>query len=394
MKLAVVSPYPPGWRGIGEYGRHVVEGLATLEGFEDIVVLADRAPGAPAEERRGAVRVRRVWEQGNAATVAALPLRLVQERPDVVWFNLGLGVFGGGLAAALGLSGPAQARALGLPSVATLHEVLEAVDLDAIQAPLGPLQRKAARLAVRLALHADAVCVTLDRYRTMLAEHYGRADAVLAPHGGLGARSTQPPPLSGPPHIVMLACHAPHKGLELLLNAFAALRQEGRSAELVIIGMDHPRFAGYLAGVQARWSGLPGVRWTGYLDEDTLAHELDAATVIAAPSLATTGASSVLARAAAHGRAVASADLPDLRDMAAEAHMAAEFFPAGSVDGLASALRRLLDDTELRRRSEEQNAAAGRRQDRAAMCSTYARLLRTHARHPAVATARSNRAAP
>ena len=166
MKLAVVSPYPPGWRGVGDYARHIVQGLAALGGNDEIVVLAERVPGAPAIEQDGRTEIRRIWTRHQLITPAVVLRELTRIQPDVVWYNVGLTVFGSGASAFFALSMPALTRAAGFRTVVTMHEVVDAVDVQAIGAPLGPVGRMAARLATRLLLMADTVCVTLDSYRT------------------------------------------------------------------------------------------------------------------------------------------------------------------------------------------------------------------------------------
>lgn len=179
----------------------------------------------------------------------------------------------------------------------------------------------------------------------------------------------------------MLANQAPHKGLDLLLDAYACLLPRYPSLALDVVGLDHPRFPGYLDGMRAQWGHLPGVCWRGYLNEEQLSAAFEAATVVAIPTQATTGASSVLARAAAHGRATVATDLPDLREMARDAGLAVRFFPANSREGLAQALDAVLGDAILRTRMEAQNRLAGQEQGLAQMSAAYYRLFRQLIEH-------------
>ena len=68
------------------------------------------------------------------------------------------------------------------------------------------------------------------------------------------------------------------------------------------------------------------------------------ATMVVLPYTATTGASSVLHRAAGFGRPVVASDLPDLRAVAEEENLLIEYAPPNDAAALATVLARLLSD--------------------------------------------------
>jgi glycosyltransferase involved in cell wall biosynthesis len=276
----------------------------------------------------------------------------------------------------LALMTPLLARRAGIPVVTTLHEVFETVHARDLGLPNGALTTWGARLATRLLLASHAVCVTLAPYAQLLRERY-RADNVLhLPLGTFTEAVNLPKPAAASTHgVLFFAHHAPHRGLEALIESFRSVQARFPSATLTIAGSDHARFPGYLAQVRASMNGQHGLRWLGPQPESALRDLFANASVVALPYLATTGSSSVLFRAVAYGRPVVASDLPDLRMAAAEAGLQVVFAPPGDVAAWARALSALLADPGRQRALAEHNLAAVRGQSLAATCARYEALL-------------------
>ena len=140
---------------------------------------------------------------------------------------------------------------------------------------------------------------------------------------------------------------------------------------LTVAGGDHPRFPGYSAAARAQWGERAGVRWLGPLDEAGVRAAFASAQVVVLPGTASTGASSVLHRAAGYGRPVVASDLPDLRAVAAEEDLRVNFTPPGDAGQLAAALRGLLADPVRQREQAEHNLCAVQRMSLAHTCRQY-----------------------
>ncbi len=183
MRICAISSFPPTRAGIADYGAHLAEHLARDPRVESVTVLADRGPGALTHEPAGRLDVRRVWRRDGAGTCRAL-LRAVQSvRPDVVWFNLGLTMFGTRLAAAAGgLVAPLCTSMMGYRTVVTLHELPALTNLPALGLRPGA-HRFGLSLVPRLVLRADLVVVTLDHYRRYLMERHGASNVRHIAHG-------------------------------------------------------------------------------------------------------------------------------------------------------------------------------------------------------------------
>ncbi len=349
MNLAVVTPYPPVATGIAQYGYYVAGALAQSSRFSQITLLTQPAGSRPAPAFPLPAGIRRVsaWRPEGIGTGLRLLAHIDRLRPDLVWFNLGATIFGRSpLANLSGFLAPALCRRSGIPVVVTLHELVAQADLCRLGAPGGRLAGLGARLITGLGAHADVVCVTLKRQAEWFARDRPNLPVAHIPHG-----TFQPPellPESSGQELLFFTHHAPFKGLEVLLEAYRLLTPSLPDLRLLVAGEDHARYPGYLQGIRAKYSHLPGVCWLGPIPEAGLRDLFARAKVVALPYLATTGSSSVLYRAAAWGRSVVCSDLPELRAAAAEAGLQVEFHDCGDATSLARALERLLRDRRLR----------------------------------------------
>ncbi len=391
MKLCVVSPYPPDLNGIGEYAWNVVHGLAATARFDSITVLTERSGGdapSPALSEHvnatphPAVRTRPLWKRDEPLAAARLARAIYAERADAIWLNLDFTMFGASRPANfLGLLAPLLARRGGRPLVVTLHQILEATPPRSIGAKNGAVTHLGLRTATLLLLRADAVCVTLRRYERTLRQHYGAENIHHIPLGAYGAPEFLPYPDDAlPDDILFFGFAAPFKGLGTLLDAYALLQRRRPHVSLTIAGADHKRFPGYQAGLQAslrarNGAGPTHVRWLGPQSEAQLRGVFARARVVVLPYTATTGASSVLHRAAALGRPVLASDLPDLRAAAEEEGLLAGYVPPNDPAALASALERLLADRPRQAQWAQHNLDMMRGMTLDQTCARYLELF-------------------
>jgi glycosyltransferase involved in cell wall biosynthesis len=376
MHLAVISAFPPKLTGLGQYGWHVTHGLAARAGFATITVLAEAFDGAADEA--GPVRVRRVWRRDDAGSLPALWRALWEARPDVLWFNTGMAMFGRSRRVNfMALMTPLLARRARIPVVTTLHEVFETVHARDLGMQNGAITTLGAQLATRMLLASNVVCVTLGQYARLLRARYNAHNVRHLPLGTYTAATLLPRPAHAPPRdVLFFSHHAPHRGLETLLAAFNTVRARCPGATLTIAGSDHARFPGYLGSVRATANRQSGLRWRGPQAEAALPALFADSTLVALPYLATTGSSSVMFRAAAHGRPLLVSDLPDLRVAAAEANLRVNFAPPGDAEAWGERLAALLADGALRRAQAEHNVHAVGGLTLAATCARYEALLK------------------
>lgn len=373
MRLAIVTPYPPSITGIGQYGYHVSRLLACSGAFSQVTVLTGYN-GISQVEVPHPIGIEHGWDPDRWHIVRAIPEALERIQPDLVWFNLGVSVFGREpLANLSGFLSILGVRRQGLPSVVTLHELPELADLRALRAPGGFLARYGARLLTDIATRGDVTCLTTRHYADWLTKRRAAASLVHIPLGAYG--TPDPLPECDSPELLLFTTLAPFKGVELLLQAFQRLKESFAGLRLTIAGAEHARFPGYIERVRKMHCHVDGVRWLGQVPESEIRGLFRRAQLVILPYLASTGSSSVLWQAARYGRSLVAADLDDLRSTVNEAGLDVAFFKRGDVQSLAQVVRMMLLFPECRRVQIRTNLAAARRRPPQDTCRAYLRAF-------------------
>jgi len=368
MHLVIVSPFPPTITGIGQYGYHVARAIVESNTFSRVSILAGADRGRRAIPEIGSAEMDYCWQPDQLDALPAIQSRVKRLNPDLVWFNLGASAFGRSpLSNVLGMSAPLWTRKLGIPTVVTLHEVVALADLRALNAPGGIFAPLGARLLTKIATQADVVCLTMGHYTNWLS-----ARGVDCVHIPIGAYR-QPKFLEegAEQEILFFTTLAPFKGLEILLDAFTALRAEFPNLKLSIAGTTHVRFPNYAEDLKRRFNGAQNVQWIGETPEEKVMDLFRNAQIVALPYTASTGSSSVLYQAATWGRAVVASDLIENKNLARENNLQIEFFQNGDSQSLQSALRNLLISPERRNSHARQNFNAIQKFGPAETCAHY-----------------------
>jgi len=291
-------------------------------------------------------------------------------KPDAVWFNLGVSVFGKSpLANLSGFFSPGGTRFLGLPSVLTLHELPELADLRVLKAPGGIFALYGARLLARLATHADVICLTLKRYVDWLSASQPGPQYLHIP-----ISPYYPPellPEQDKTELLFFSTLTPFKGLENLLDAFRILHTEYPEVQLTVAGTEHIRFPNYVQEIKTKYHNLAGVNWRGQVPEAELRTLFQHASIVVLPYQASTGSSSMLVQSASWGKAMVASDLNEIKAITRENGLHVTFFKRGQVPDLLNALRYHLNSPANRRAQAEHNFFAIRHQRPEAMCYAY-----------------------
>jgi glycosyltransferase involved in cell wall biosynthesis len=147
------------------------------------------------------------------------------------------------------------------------------------------------------------------------------------------------------PYVLYWGGISPHKNVETLLDAFAALRDGTR---LVVVGdLERETYLSSAAQVRHRIADLgigPRVLLPGFVSDESLAALLTDASAVALPSLAE-GFGLPAVEAAACGAPLVLSDLPAHRESVGDAAL---FFAPRDAEALAKALASVLESAELR----------------------------------------------
>lgn len=374
MNLAIVSPFPPDITGIGQYGFHLSRTLAQSGQFMEINVLAGSRTTPRKIDVSPTVRVIYQWQPDRLGVGQAILSFLRQAKPDLVWFNMGASVFGRSpLANLFGFLTLNCVHVYGLPTVVTLHELVELADLKTLHAPGGRLALLGGRLLTKLAARADVLCLTMRRYVNWFSTRQPGLPCVHIPIGAYQAPERLAEP--GTPELLFFSSMAPYKGLEVLLSAYQSLLGRYPGLRLTVAGAEHPRFPGYVDRLRRDYSSFSGVDWLGQVPEDRVRPLFARAQLVVLPYLASTGSSSVLFQSAMWGRALVASDLPETRAVVEESGLSVEFFENRDASSLAGAIRTLLDSPKHRLAQSTQNLHAVQRRRPEVTCQAYLRAF-------------------
>lgn len=370
MHLVIVSPFPPSITGVGQYGYHITQALANSGSFSRVTVLAGSDSKGNHNIHLGSTEIEYCWKPGQLSAGQAILSRIKQLNPDVIWFNIRMGMFGESpWLSIFNLTTPMLVRAMGYPTVLTFHEMIEQSDFRTLKAPGGIFAPLGARMITNIVTQVDVVCLTMQKHLEWFAKIRPNVECIHIPLGVFH----EPVFLneSDKTKLLMFNMLAPFKGADLLLEVFPLLKMEYPNLELTIAGEEHPRFPGYIQSIKNRFSEINGVKWLGQVADEDIIELFRNAQIVVLPYKATTGASSVLYQAAAYGRAIVASDLSELRALARENNFQIEFFESDNPESLRNAIGTLLASQAYRRAQAENNFKSVQNTRLEATCHLY-----------------------
>jgi glycosyltransferase involved in cell wall biosynthesis len=357
MRICLVTAFPPSTQRINEYGWHLATQARNQRA--ELIVLADQYQ--PQFPELDGFNVRRCWAFNSLAT----PWRLLQAarklHPDVVWFNLVYSTFGDQpLAAFLGLCTPLLLRLCGFRTHVTLHHMMENVDLRHADIRFPRLYLWAGRFATRVLLKAHKVSVLLEMYRKTLMERYGATNINVHRHGILGAMP-EPPDFSRRQDdfsVLAFGKFGRYKRLDVMLDAWPAVKQQVPNARLIIAGQDHPNRVGYMANLAEQHKDDRSIEFLGYLPEDGIGEVFSRCNVAVLPYSSSGGPSGVAHQAAQFGLPLIGSSIGDIVNVCTEEGLAIDYYRTDDAADLAEKIVALAREPERERRMAEQNYAA------------------------------------
>jgi glycosyltransferase involved in cell wall biosynthesis len=367
MKIAVVTSFPPSKVTLNEYGYHLVKNFVLKEDVSKLILITDKTDGLKQLdfENKEKITVRECWAFNSYSNIYSVCKVILNEKPDAVLFNLQFVKFGDKkIPAALGLLIPMTLRLFGCKTVVLLHNILEQVDLESAGFTKNKLAQKVYNFIgtnlTRCILRADIVAVTISKYVTILQSKYKAKNVVLIPHGSFETPHSPNFDLpAGPKKLMAFGKFGTYKKVEILIEALQLIRENNKEPlEVVIAGTDSPNTPGYLQAVKEKYAHVPGIIFTGYVEENQVETIFNESTVVVFPYTSTTGSSGVLHQAGSYGKAVVMPDLGDLSILVKEEGYAGEFFNPESAASLAKAIENILNNDTYRRQLAETNYKA------------------------------------
>ena len=249
-----------------------------------------------------------------------------------------------------GLSLILLSRLLGFQVIAGVHTLGEKADLVKFHLKPSLINRTGILMATKAILSAQNVVVLVKSYGEFLKRRHNHKGVKYIPHGTTVDKD--PKPASKEKVILIFGHMGPHKGLPLLIEAFAKLKKTGNNVKLVVAGDNHPNFPHYLD--QFVKKRVPNVEFIGYVPQKDLTRVFRMADVVVLPYNAAPGTSGVFHLACGCGKPVVASDLPELREMVNDG-ASAILIPSGDVDALKDAILSVLSDEVKAAKMGKQN---------------------------------------
>ncbi len=368
IKLAFVSPYPPSKGTLNEYAFHLVKHLKEKEEIEEIIIISDKLPEGesfPEIKGKAKVTVMGLWDFNGMFNFSKIRKAIKKSGANVAFFNIHFLSFGDKkIPATLGLFGPLYTKWAGVKSTVLLHNIVEVVDLESAGITKNPILKwfynLSGTMVTKLILSANMVMVTIAKYVEILEAKYKVKNVALVPHG-----SFELPPLPefrlppGPKQVMTFGKFGTYKKVEGMIEAVEMIRKRtNEDIEIVVAGTDNPNVKGYLDEVQKKYSHVPNMRFTGYVEEEDVPKIFKESCAVVFPYTSTTGSSGVLHQAGSYGRAVVLPKIGDLKELVEEEGYVGEFFEPDDIEGMADAIEKLLVDEKHRNELGSKNYAA------------------------------------
>ncbi|WP_103866693.1 glycosyltransferase [Aquimarina sp. I32.4] len=358
MKLAIVTAYPPSKVTLNEYAYHLVKHFRQHTEVTELILLTDISPqdaDTNFEENGCPITVKQCWKFNSYTNLFSVMKAIKQTKPDAILFNLQFMKFGDKkIAAALGLLLPKRCVARKIPTIVLLHNIMEQVDLESSGFTKNKILQKIyngiGTMLTRFILSADTVAVTIDKYVHILNAKYKSKNVVQIPHGTFEIPDEPSYILpKGPLQIMTFGKFGTYKKVEIMIEAVEKIRKRtDANLEIVIAGTDNPNVIGYLQSVQEKYTHVPQLTFTGYVEESDVPRIFGESAMVVFPYTSTTGSSGVLHQAGSYGKAVVMPDLGDLSLLVKDEGYKGEFFDSTSVDSLADAIEKIVLNAEYR----------------------------------------------
>jgi glycosyltransferase involved in cell wall biosynthesis len=343
LRICFISSYPPNHARLSEYAKHLVTELANRPTIEEINLLTDQTSNSRGKLLENSkINIFRVWKQDNLLSILGIMIQILKLKPDVVHFSIGFQIFGKSrIANFMGLSLVFLCRLCGFRVIVLLHNLGELVDLEKVKIKPSFVNKAGILVATKLILSASRVVVMVKSYADYLRNHYNNQRVLFISHG---SQEYSCESLDPKKKVVLIFGHmGPSKGLPIMLNAFQKIIEERSDVQLVVAGVDHPNYPGYIEGFIKK--APSNVNFLGYVPEEDLCRVFGMADVVVMPYLIALGTSGVFHLACGFGKPIVCSDLPEMREMEVDG-ASALFVPCGDVDALKDAILKVLTDKE------------------------------------------------
>jgi glycosyltransferase involved in cell wall biosynthesis len=378
MKIVFISAFSPSRLGLNEYALKLIE-QAHHHPDVEILILADRnKKGMPESELPKNVKIERIWSYNNPMNPIILVYRIVKEDPDIIWYNLILSTFGDKkIPAFLGFITPLCLKILGYKQYATLHHLVEFMDLSETRF-VG--QRKIiilfAKICQMILTRSTHLCLLLNKYVDCIQTSYSGLNPFRTHHGFPTVSIKSRNLINTRFSILVFGKFGSYKKLNFAIECIRKLRIKHPGINMIVAGSSHPSYPGYYEDFSKKYVNEPGVSFLGYVLEEKLSEVFLSADLVFLPYSSATGISGVAHHAASFGLPVVAPNIPDFIDMELEESIIQLRFTAGSVEHATSCIEQLYENKEMWQKLSDQNLNAAKVRNFRQVFESYLNIFR------------------
>jgi glycosyltransferase involved in cell wall biosynthesis len=352
-KISYISSYPPMRGRLSEYAYSFVNELQRLHSIEHIDVITDTLEGPEIQDLNEKVTIHRTWKSDSPLSMISILLKIMKLKPDIVHFNVHMAVFGRSrIANFAGLSLPFLCRVMGFKTVATLHNIIDKIDVEKTGYRNTFLNRMSAFMVTKLIALSSVVTLTMKSHSDFFKQRYNCKHTETIPHGTWKNNSYNREHILKSESILYVGHSGPYKDLDLLFDAFRLLETKKRGLKLIVAGTSHPNYPGFLKNVR-RHNNFENVLFTGYVPEDQLQALFEKANAVILPYHTCTGTSGVAHLASSYGTPIVATDLPEFRELAREG--CGLLISQHRPEALAEKIEEIIDNPTLALKLKERN---------------------------------------
>jgi glycosyltransferase involved in cell wall biosynthesis len=351
-RIAFISCYPPVHGRLSEYAYSLVDELQKIPSIEHIDVLTDALGDAEVTKVNEKLTIHKCWKSDSPLSLLTILTKIMKLKPDIVHFNVHMAVFGRSrISNFTGLSLPFLCRLMGFRTVATLHNIIDKIDVKKTGYKDSFINHYSAFMVTKLLALSSAVTLTMKSHSDFFKNRYNCKHTETIPHGTWKNNNTQPTQLWKSDAILYLGHSGPYKDLDLLLGAFKILEGKKRGLKLIVAGSSHPNYPGFLENIKNH--AYENILFTGYVPEEQLQSLFEKSNAVILPYHTCTGTSGVAHLASSFGTPIVATDLPEFRELAKEG--CGLLISQHRPEALAAKIEEIIDNPKLALELKERN---------------------------------------
>ena len=321
--------------------------------IQQIDILSDTENSRGSNQISKKVTVHKTWKFNNPLSLFLIPFSILKIKPNIVHFNVHMAVFGTSrITNFIGLFLPIVSRLMGFKTIATLHNLVEKINLEKVGFKNSFFNRVSSFFILKLIAITSTVTFTLDSYVNLFKERYKSTNVIKIPHGTWRNHVHLNNNYGKYKKILYIGHSGPYKDIKLLLETFKIINENRKDVKLVIAGCSHPNYPGYLEEYSLN-NRNKNVYFKGYIPENDLPYLLSNSNVTVLPYYTCTGTSGVAHLASSYGTPMVATNLPEFQELESEG--CGVLLSAHDPLSIALKINEILDKPQLANNLRERN---------------------------------------